>query len=594
MASAAPPATSAAPPPAPAAVPPEAPASPGWRLPAWAWLGLMLILAAGLRLYHLRPAGFHLCDEGYYLLEPVLLHVLPQPQPVLYYHHGLAVWVWLGCQVFGFTYDGALHWSVTCGLLTLVVYAVAVGRLLGRAAGLGGAFALAVSSYVLFYHRSNLALSHGLLFLATACLLSVALFAALGVLPLTATGPAPARPWRSGRAWLLLVALGVLWGYSYDLRVDTSIIILGVIGALGVALAATQWRHGWSARPWVLYAGAVVALALLAGLTHLAFARVTAPWTNPALSAGVTEVHVGFMRLHLPAGVPTSLRTLWHLCSVPFLALAAGGLLLETQRWRTLPLPRVWWLAATWGFLAVSTVMSTPYPRGFVYAVFFLAAYVGVAVAALAALLPNPRRRATLTALMLALLLTGELVLAMPLFAARSYYRDIVAFMRASGEAHMVHTSAWPLFRAALPNQKQYLLSDVLAAGPTYESFCVQLAMLRATRGVRYLVLDSSILFQAGPQPMLEQFVLAHRPHLVYPDEYAGHFHTQAEAFGAFLPMRSLLRDWIIVYDLSRLPGFARTPPPYTTPADMQERFEAALSLPPRRPQPLPAGAAPR
>ena len=243
----------------------------------WAALAGLLVLGAGLRLHDLAAESLWL-DEAFsitiarvspdYIVEMTAQDV----HPPLYY---FLLYVWMG--ILGSSEWDARLLSVVLSLVTVIVAAVAGGRIFGRRTGLIAAGLLAVAPFQVEYAQE--ARMYAMLALlgtvATWCLFEVYVRVSPGAPPTAALGGAPGP--RSAAGWLLayIVVTAML---TY-----TQVHSLFVLAAHAAVVAIDLARRSRRALPFAArWAGAQVAV-LLAFL----------PWL-PTFVGQVSHVQSGF------------------------------------------------------------------------------------------------------------------------------------------------------------------------------------------------------------------------------------------------------------------------------------------------------------
>jgi len=525
------------------------------------------VFGAVLRFWHLAAQGYRFADEGYHLLYSSFL-VWGIDEPFLYFKHGLHGLLALGLGVLGLDQTGSLRWSALLGTLTLPLCYLLWRQVEGKRVALIALFLVAVSKYVLFYHRSNMSDGYALfVFTGVLLLISNALWrpdvhgAHLSV--------------RTGkrRRWITTVATGLLLGATFTVRIQTCFILVGCVAAWLTALFVRHDREGLRRQ---LPLAVIMLIAALPGyaLVMLALGN-TVNWPTTLEWYGKNMVLVD--------GPPMAWRPwcaihLWSYCSAAFLGFAIAGLLHRTWHWRRLRTPQLWLVLCCWGLSLGFLKTALPWPRGHLYMVFFLCPFAATGIDLAARLVARRWRRGCRFAraaaiVTLAGLVGGaELAKARVLLTGSGGYGETLRFLLDDNIGEDVFTTdSWPLFRAAHRHLTTVVyddLKEVCTAGTdaeAHDAFIARLISRHRTpdSGVSHMVLDHTLSYRCDERIVrfVERFVATYPPDLMVRNDFGDDPQTCADAFGKALP-ESVFSHFNVVYSLRRFasPDFVPLP----------------------------------
>ncbi len=548
--------------------------------PGVAWsVAAILLWAAALRFHGIGRQGFRLCDEGYYLLHPMNLVYSPTAEAFLYYKHGLCLMVSWFVRGFGPAPSSVLACAAACGMITVVVTFVAVRHMFDTKTALAATAVLASLKYVLFYHRSNLSDGYALMIFAIVLTMLAALITTVERYDRSSSG------WKR-RAGPLAVGAGLLIGFSFTVRIQTCLSLLGMVGVMVLLL---PWLRPKADRGRVVWryigVGSCVAAASVIGYAavmlylgdrvdwprtlewyekNLAIARVESQVWRPYLIGHLRDHTIGLF---------------------PLVAMAGVGLEMVRCRRRSSPL-RLWFLVCTLGLAAAHVAAAMPWPRGQLNLVYLLAIYWGVGLSGL--LSWNVARPAVRRAGVAAILITtvvSESLQGYLMFALPHGYDTVNAYLvqrdpGSRGKRPFVATHSWPVIGCSY-GSSPFIVYD-LVDEPDYGAFCRGLQDIHERYGARFVILDLNVTYFAGRpmNQMLQEFVLSNLPDLVVANDMANEAQCVADAVAGQPPREDMFSRRIVVYDLDRLAPILDPDGRvmrFTSDADMDRRLGARI-----------------
>lgn len=537
----------------------------------------ILIFAACPRFYQLAEMGYRFCDEGYHLNHSIL-YLIDHDEPFLYFKHGLHWFNTFGLTVFGLEQAGSLYWSAMVGLATIVFLYVTLGWLVNRRVALLGSAAMAVSHYVLFYHRSNMSDGHALMFFCLVTMLLVLAARHFGLGPVQET-PNDDRP--AAKSWAILVAGGLMLGFSFAVRIQTCIILVGSICAWGLALVLMR-----RPRPWKqMTSGAAVLAALAVSgyggfmfyLRHNVLWGSTVIWydKNFAVAQGELKAWSLYLVDHLTA-----------YCSGAFLLFGIGGLIGATLFCRRAGFAMIWLVLCWWGLFAAFTVMGLPFPRAHLYLVLYLCIFWAIAIDWIGRRVGKATGRKWLgvtVAIAIAVVSAAlELQKSRTLLNSKGGYREAVAYVTATTPGKtMIATHAWPIFRASHRHQTTVLydyvndMPDSLEVQSTW--FPEKLRRSFEEIETSHMILDSYVPYgcSATAHLFLQRFCATYPPDLIIRNDFGLDAQTSWDAFRRELQPCMLAR-YHVIYRLERFAQADFAPRPLATATDV-DRLELLI-----------------
>ncbi len=535
-------------------------------------LALILLLAAGLRFYRLSDMGYRFGDEGYHLMYSIL-YLMHHDEPFLYFKHGLHLFIAFGIVLFDLDQAGSLCWSAVCGLLTILLFYGFTSQLANQRAALFAAFAMAVSKYILFYHRSNMSDGYALLFFCMTSIFLIFAFRGLGFLP-SVSG----RQSEPGRilSWSVVVLAGLLIGFCFTVRIQTCLILIGSLFALALTLGVATNRRN-TGRFLVLSGG----LLLLGGVGYAATMFLLHDNIKWESTVEWYAKNFGIGRQSPEVWAPYPLIHLWSFCGWPLIVIAVTYLVYATVRIRSRGIALRWLLVYSWGLLVLFLYMGLPWPRAHVYLAFYLCIFWGLAMdqasAAVARMSRRIRYAGALGIAILCVLTAGaEIRKAKTLITGKGGYLETMQYLLANGIGDgIVTTHAWPIFRA-----EHRHLTTVLYEFPEHlhdaDEGQVFIQFLRGRtiyENATHMVLDVHIPYACTPeqQRFLQRFCATYPPDMLVVNDFACDPQTCQDAFKVTFP-ESMFSRYNIVYDLRRFAAkdFELKPlAPFTTNAEM-------------------------
>jgi hypothetical protein len=577
----------------PTSAAPEA-AHGGARPAVWLGLAAIIAYAAALRFVGLADAGFRLCDEGWHLIYPQFLAGADAAPDIIYFKHGLLLWISVGVQLFGASPAAALHWAALNGLLTLVPLYFLLRRLFSPRAAAFGCLAFGCCRYILFYHRSNMSNGYSLLAYTIGALLLVHVIDRFGWAD---DWEAPSPDSASSRLrWLLAAAFGVWVGIVFTVRIQGCITLLGTVGAFGLAMVIC----GIAAREQTLLRKLLGYTALVAATLPLAYLGYSfvmlllgdvVDWERTREWYGINFNIAGGGHAEWGLYLP---RYLTSFMGWPLLVLGIAGLACEC--WRVggalragrPTMARLGFLLSALGLFAIYLKTGLPWPRAYLYAPYFLAAYAGVALDQLLGCERLSVRTRWLTAsLLLAALLACELWLSLPLYRQRSGYEAATELMnerertRSPRSTSIIGTHSWPVVACSYRIRGARTIYKLVPKPANYRSLAVALIDAHHRHNIRFVVLDIYLTYTVRGSDLhraVQQFLLTVPPDAVFANEAAAEEQAVADAFEGDSLIIDPFAKVVVLYDLKRLaemPGLPAQPLPYTSDAAMTEQFEA-------------------
>lgn len=529
------------------------PASPAARdLPpkvAWLLLAVTVGGAAVLRFYHLSEQGYRFCDEGYHLNLPIL-YLVDHQEPFLFFKHGLLWFIAVGISVLGLSQAASMQFSGICGLATVVLFYALLSQLFNRRVAVLGAAAMACSHYVLFYNRSNMSDGYALMFFCLIALLLVQQAKAFG---LWLEAPADRQRRTSRRRWLWLLLAGLLLGFSFTVRIQTCLTLLGMAGAWGLTLLLMRRRQ--AVKPVMLAAAVLLLLAALGYALTMGYLRHNVEWNGTLEWYGKNVTVAGAQGYEWQAYLVSHLT---RYCGWPLLLLGFVGLVCLHRR----PgFGGLWLLLCWWGLLLAFLKMGLPFPRAHLYLVFFLCIFWAIAIDWIGRRLAGVSRRVSIgiaaAVVLTALTAAVEISKSRHLLTAEGGYDKVGDYLLGTDIGkEVIATHAWPIFRA-LHLHRTVVLYDFVDGLPSEESkqhdWMIDRLRESSSANITHMVLDSYVPYasSASETLFLQRFCATYPPDLVVRNEFGMDSQTSWDAFhGMLLP--SMFTHYHIVYRVGR------------------------------------------
>ena len=541
---------------------------------------LILIWASALRFLGLQDQGFRFSDEGYYFLHPIYLVYAPGLKNYLYYNHGLCWLTSLPVRFFGPDYSVALTWSALLGILTIVITFWIVKELYNTRTALLSALLLASSKYILFYHRSNMSDGYGLLCFSVSLFLFIRVLKAFHLeenhsnQKIKVTLP--------GMLYLVLFAL--LSGFTFTVRNQSFVTLLGMAGSFGCCLFFYCFRNPRNRENLFWYFG--ITLIALAGaiLTIYLFLHSLGDKVNWTKTIEWYWKTFDVAKGELSSLQPFFIQHLFRYNGIPFIAVGILGIGWELKKLRKgIDLFRLWILISFFGLLLSYIKTPMPWPRGHVYGIYFLSIFWGVGMDNILALakIRKSLKLSLATVLILAMMGT-ELIKAKHLIQSKSGYRKVCEFILKNDpvdirKKSLVATHSWPII-ACYYGKGAFTAYD-LAKDEKFETLCEKLIKLQLRGRARFMVLDYNVSHFASSRMnhVLQEFVLTYPPDLLVRNDSAKDAQTIEDTFMGNSVRNDIFSDRIIVYDLSLLSQkITSYPTPllqYSNDEDMLDKF---------------------
>ena len=503
-----------------------------------------------LRVYELSGKSFKICDEGYHLMYPFVYSL--GLENVFYFKHGLMMWIYWGLSLFSFTVEGALLFNVFCGILTMPLFYLLCRQFLKTRASLFAFLAFASSYYIIYYHRTFLSDGFGLFFFTATLLLIIITFRLFGIIKC----PGGLRCFKRYR-YLFLLFAGVLLGFSYTVRIQTCLALLGVMGACGAAFVIYRWilrkrRVPFSFGRYVLISGCLVLIGILfyyIFLFHIVKDAVlwesTLEWygKNFVIASGQNSRE----------WQPFLMIFLFKFCSLSFLAGGFAGLLIDAFRVRSLNIVRLAFLISAAGLGVMYFYLKMPWPRAYLYFVCFLCIYWGIFLDAVLSFKILSSRKwlvPGIAGLTVLALFIGEFRLLKHMFTMDSNYNKALAWIgKNSGKSKFSTTHAWPIIFIAAPRQVHIIYDK---AYPSYEFFLNSIAGNCRYKDIRFVVVDSYASYFRDNHDFLERLYREFEPTVEFSNDYGLDEHTSYDAFGVG-PCKDIFIDKIVIFDVSNM-----------------------------------------
>ena len=503
-------------------------------------LALIITTALILRLYHIGSMGYRFADEGYHLLHPIILTENPD-YPSLYFKHGLMWWIYLGLHLFGFTVNGSLYFSIFCGTISVVLFYLICSRLMRGNYPLYGAALFAFSYYIFYYQRSNMSDGYALMFFCLTGYLFITAVQKLGIMPVFSKGK------RSPFAFIVLVASGLLLGFTFTVRIQTCLTLIGAGGAFAVVLLIKVFLKKKKPEIFFKYSGTVLLWCLTAVIGYSVFMLLirhhikwddTLKWYGK--NATITAIPPEGWHLFI-------CRNLWHLCGLPFLVISAIGIVRDIYCFKKLNSFRLWLLICFAGLTAGYVKAAMPWPRAYLYLIVFMIFYWLVGADCIAGIFKKMRKDYVVTSILF-ITIVFELMLIIPFINKRSGYNDATAFINQNEHGALIATHSWPIFEALPYRHDNFLINKECRNLSTTGQFMNHLRYMFVKRRARYMILDNNIYFFPPPNPdMLKYFCRKNRPTAVYKNDFGEDYHTCMDAFGR-APVHEFCTDRIMIY----------------------------------------------
>ena len=526
-------------------------------------LGGFILFAAYLRFYHLDDMGFRFCDEGARLMHPKTLNVT-MTTPSLYFKHGLMIWIFIGLKIFGFNCLGALTWSIVCGLFSVIFVFALWGRYASLHTALFASIIYGSNYYIFFYQRSNMSDGYALNFFILILFLITVLFQGMQIIPVNRNKHKLISS--PSLIFLTFLVTGMLIGLVYTVRIQSCVTVLGVLGALGLALFLQPTRDRWkwkNVRRYSVFIVILLGIAFFSYCLFMYFIQDMVKWKETLV---FYEKNYDITRKLWNVWKPYVIINIWKLSSFSFLSFALLGVCCDTINCLNLNLVRRWLLICFWGLFFASLKMALPWPRAYLYLIFILTIYWVLAFEYILSLkifnnIKPPLRYSFLT-LCLLLTVISELTLIVPFINKKSRYNEAVAYIESKGPGNLHTTHARPIFSMLSFPHSTYIVYDTSRVHTIYQDFCVALKAGYEEKGVRYMVFDHNISYFGGDTRMLQQFVVTVLPDVVLKNDFGEDYHTCMDAF-ASPPKHDVFTDKIMIYDMENFRKIPRIPIPY-------------------------------
>ena len=480
-----------------------------------AFIGLLMVVAAFVRLHGITNQGLRFYDEATYLRFGATL--LLGDGPEIFYKPGTAMLMALAFKLLGHSPAAAMTFNALVGTATVALMYLLARRLAGTFAALAAAAACAVMPYMLFYHRSAMTeANYFFLALLSLCLM---------VLGLERT-----RTGRKNAIWaaILFVLCGVCGGFGFRVNAPAALIWALVVlgGVVQLYFNAVRIRD-----LAVMLAGCVVGFIYGSVLPKFVCAGY-----EPA-SSDVAPLD----RLAAALQFSPRLYWLWYLfvyCGPLVLVLAGvGAWRLWAGRHRHRWLLTI--LAA--GLFAFYVQTSKNWPRMYFPLVLPAVLLAGPGAAYLVERFGRtaPRRWMTAAILCCAMLCHGAWQ-SWPVMQLRSGYAQAGRFLAEDTMQRMITVHGWVIFSVVTPGglDPEKIRIDT-QAGVLARSFMPGTALgpeesfqwFADNYGATHIVLDYFFwkMLSPGARERFAEFVKIHPPDAIIPNPVAGHYPTVAE-----------------------------------------------------------------
>ena len=370
-------------------------------------------------------------------------------------------------------------------------------------------------------------------------------------------------------------------GFTFTVRIQTCVTLLGVVGALGLALllSSESWNDRFAAiKKYAWFSIIILFFAVLSYAIFMFSIRNLVKWHETMVFYGK---NYDITRKLWNGWKPYLLINIWHLTGFPFILFAFLGFAFDCVKWHKLNLPRRWLLICTVGLLASYLKMALPWPRAYLYMIFIMTIYWVLSFEHIFSFWFTSgqlvRMRVPLVLCSLLIMAFCEMILILPFIHKKSRYNDVVAFIENRGAGNLHTTHARPIFSMLSFTHSTYIVYDTYRVNKTYRDFCEALMAGYVEKNVRYMILDNNVSYFGGDDRMLQQFVVTVLPDAVFKNDFGEDFHTCMDAFAA-PPKHDIFTDKIMVCDMRNFKKVPRVPIPFYSPKKMDEIFTFRIS----------------
>jgi 4-amino-4-deoxy-L-arabinose transferase-like glycosyltransferase len=510
---------------------------------------LFIILSAALfvRMYHLNLMGFRFADEGYHLNHARLLLESPGT-PSLYFKHGLIYFLYLGLHLFSFSVSGSLLFSVFCGILTCLFFYFISKRFLSTKLSILLLIVFSFNYYIFYYQRSNMSDGYALMFFCITLYFFIQALKEFGFLKNKSEKENNIK--HSGYyPYIYLIISGLLLGYSFTVRIQTCLTMLGAAGAFGLSLFFMRKKYNFKSNDLLryFYFFAVWVFAGLAGyLIFMFYIKENVIWDSTfewySKNRKITEKPFFEWKCYI-------IQHLWHLCSLPFLLIALAGIFFDVKNFKKLNLIKLWLLICFAGLFAAYLKMAMPWPRAYLYFIVILIFYWLNGAFCISGLF-KPKYRQLILLLCLIVTLIGESALILPFVNKQSGYNTALQIVKSEKKGTIIGTHSWPIFESAEFKHDNIIIYKLCRRYNSLTEFNWILKDIQKHYNEVFIITDNNVSFMAPDTvPLLLEYYTNNPQFLILNNDFGEDYHTCMDAFGR-KPVHDFFSDKIIISHL--------------------------------------------